>query len=255
MITVQGPCDNRGGDADGDGVCRDEDCDDNNPNVGARQTPGTVCNDGDPNTVNDVIQSDGCTCRGTNQVDLELTKTVNRSTVQSGEEVIWTVTVLNRGPSTATNVTVRDVLPTGVTFLSSAPSQGTFNAASSIWTIGSLGANQIVTLQLQTRVTQMGAGTIRNFAQVQTASPDDIDSTPGNDVNQTPDEDDEDDASITVMGPCDNRGGDADGDGVCRDEDCDDNNPNVGARQTPGTACNDGDPNTINDVIQSDGCT
>ena len=55
--------------------------------------------------------------------------------------------------------------------------------------------------------------------------------------------------------PCANAGGDADGDGVCRDDDCDDNNPNIGAKQTPGTDCNDGNAATENDVIQSDGCS
>ena len=29
------------------------------------QTPGTACNDNNPNTINDVIQADGCTCAGT----------------------------------------------------------------------------------------------------------------------------------------------------------------------------------------------
>lgn len=49
-------------DADGDLVCFEDDCDDNNPDVPA--TPGTVCNDGNSQTTNDVILADGCTCRG-----------------------------------------------------------------------------------------------------------------------------------------------------------------------------------------------
>jgi hypothetical protein len=57
------PCANNGGDADNDGVCANADCDDNNPNVPA--TPGTACNDGNPNTTNDTIQADGCSCAGT----------------------------------------------------------------------------------------------------------------------------------------------------------------------------------------------
>ncbi|MFK8055845.1 MAG: lamin tail domain-containing protein [Saprospiraceae bacterium] len=58
-----GPCSNAGGDADGDGVCATDDCDDNNPNVPA--TPGTSCDDGDSNTSSDVILADGCSCAGT----------------------------------------------------------------------------------------------------------------------------------------------------------------------------------------------
>lgn len=49
-------------DVDADGVCEDEDCDDNDPNIPAQ--PGTICDDGDPNTENDVILGDGCTCMG-----------------------------------------------------------------------------------------------------------------------------------------------------------------------------------------------
>ena len=46
------PCADKGGDNDGDSVCRDDDCDDNNPNIGAKQTPGTGCDDGNAATQN-----------------------------------------------------------------------------------------------------------------------------------------------------------------------------------------------------------
>ncbi|MEZ4933725.1 MAG: SdrD B-like domain-containing protein [Saprospiraceae bacterium] len=57
------PCDNLGGDTDSDGICDQEDCQPNDPNYPA--TPGTACNDGNPNTENDVVQADGCSCAGT----------------------------------------------------------------------------------------------------------------------------------------------------------------------------------------------
>ena len=56
------PCDNSGGDADNDGVCKWDDCNDNDPDY--PKQPGTPCNDGNPNTQNDKIQADGCTCEG-----------------------------------------------------------------------------------------------------------------------------------------------------------------------------------------------
>ncbi len=49
-------------DNDEDGVCEEQDCDDNNPQVPA--TSGSACNDGNPDTQNDIIQADGCTCVG-----------------------------------------------------------------------------------------------------------------------------------------------------------------------------------------------
>lgn len=51
-----------GGDEDGDGICADEDCDDNNPNY--PKTVGSPCDDGNNQTENDVIGEDGCTCTG-----------------------------------------------------------------------------------------------------------------------------------------------------------------------------------------------
>jgi len=59
-------CDSQGGDADGDGVCANNDCDDGDAAIGATQIPGTSCNDGNPTTNNDIIQADGCTCQGEN---------------------------------------------------------------------------------------------------------------------------------------------------------------------------------------------
>ncbi len=57
------PCANQGGDSDNDGICNYSDCAPYNSSLPA--TPGTSCNDGNPNTTNDVVQSDGCTCQGT----------------------------------------------------------------------------------------------------------------------------------------------------------------------------------------------
>lgn len=58
-------CSAQGGDMDNDGICAMEDCDDNNASIGAAQEVGTACDDSDPTTQGDVIQSDGCTCLGT----------------------------------------------------------------------------------------------------------------------------------------------------------------------------------------------
>lgn len=62
-ITVDGTF-SGGEDIDGDGICSSQDCNDTDANIGAMQTPGTLCNDGNPNTNNDQILADGCTCLG-----------------------------------------------------------------------------------------------------------------------------------------------------------------------------------------------
>ena len=50
-------------DNDNDGFCANVDCNDFDPNLPA--TPGSPCNDSNPNTENDVYEQDGCTCSGT----------------------------------------------------------------------------------------------------------------------------------------------------------------------------------------------
>ena len=59
------PCEKKGGDKDKDGICALDDCDDSDPKIGKNQVPGTKCDDGNSKTINDEIQSDGCTCKGT----------------------------------------------------------------------------------------------------------------------------------------------------------------------------------------------
>ena len=49
-------------DADNDGICAADDCDDNDPNLPAAK--GSACNDGNADTINDVIGQDGCSCVG-----------------------------------------------------------------------------------------------------------------------------------------------------------------------------------------------
>ena len=49
-------------DADNDGICASEDCDDNDPTL--PMPVGTSCDDSNSFTINDVIQQDGCTCAG-----------------------------------------------------------------------------------------------------------------------------------------------------------------------------------------------
>ncbi len=57
-----GPCSNAGGDSDGDGVCNNVDeC----PNLD-NALFGNPCNDGNPETVNDVWDAASCSCRGEN---------------------------------------------------------------------------------------------------------------------------------------------------------------------------------------------
>ncbi len=84
--------------------------------------------------------------------DLSLTKTVDNETPDDGDVVNFTITVTNSGPHSATGVEVTDVIPTGLDFISSTPSQGTYDDQSGIWTVGTLANNFSATLQISAKV-------------------------------------------------------------------------------------------------------
>jgi uncharacterized repeat protein (TIGR01451 family) len=125
--------------------------------------------------------------------DLSLTKTVDDATPISGQQVTFTVTVSNAGPSSATNVIVQDSLPAGSTFVSSTPSQGTFDNATGQWAAGTIASGSSATLQVVASVTTIGAKT--NTAQVRSVDQFDPDSTPNNSVAT------EDDQAEVVITP------------------------------------------------------
>ncbi|MBN9518394.1 carboxypeptidase regulatory-like domain-containing protein, partial [bacterium] len=134
-------------------------------------------------------------------VDLELTKNVDNTTPLVGTNVVFTVTVTNNnaapGVSTATGVTVRDVLPAGLSYVSD-DAGGAFDSATGAWTVGTLAPGASRTLKVTATVTT--GGTKTNFAQVGEQDQVDVDSTPGNNTDggaRTPYEDDEAAVSLT----------------------------------------------------------
>jgi uncharacterized repeat protein (TIGR01451 family) len=74
-------------------------------------------------------------------VDLSIAKGATRLTVHPGSNVTYGVVVSNQGPNPATGVEVTDTLPSGVTFVSATPTQGTCSQASGTVTcdVGALG--------------------------------------------------------------------------------------------------------------------
>src|SRR5690349_12895048 len=65
--------------------------------------------------------------------DLALAKRVDNPSPTVGDTVIFTVTIANTGPGTATNVQVTDRLPAGLTFVSAT---ATYDAATGLWSVG-----------------------------------------------------------------------------------------------------------------------
>ncbi|WP_009631938.1 DUF11 domain-containing protein [Synechocystis sp. PCC 7509] len=151
----------------------------------------TVSGGGQANTTNDSV-NDATTIDPL--ADLSLTKIVNNASPNIGDNVTFTVTLNNVGPDSATGVSVSDLLPAGLTFVSATPSQGTYVSNTGVWTVGTVGtavnANS-ATLQIVATVATAGAKT--NTAQVSASGQQDPDSTPNNNVAT-----EDDQASVTV---------------------------------------------------------
>jgi uncharacterized repeat protein (TIGR01451 family) len=104
------------------------------------------------------------------QVDLVVAKSVDNPIPVVGQNVTFTITLGNYGPANATNVIGNDLLPAGMTFVSYVASQGTYNATTGVWTVGSLAANaNPVTLTVVAHITAQGLMT--NTITVSSAQP------------------------------------------------------------------------------------
>jgi uncharacterized repeat protein (TIGR01451 family) len=127
--------------------------------------------------------------------DVSITKRVLESApFNLGQNISYEVVVRNDGPTAATGVSVTDVMPTGVTYLSD-NAAGTYNAATRVVTFpaGSLAVGGTKNIIITARLDSLTPG--RNSVQVAAMDQADADSTPGNDVDPSKSNED-DDASV-----------------------------------------------------------
>ena len=101
---------------------------------------------------------------GPQSADIALTKTVNTQTPAVGSIVEFRVIALNNGPSQANQITVLDNLPSGFSYVSATPSQGTFNPSNGQWTLGTLNNQRSASLVINALV--LGSGGYENLATV-----------------------------------------------------------------------------------------
>ena len=113
--------------------------------------------------------------------DLSLTKIVNNGNPAPGANVTYTLTVTNATASnvSATGLTILDILPTRVTFVS-ATGTGSYNSTTGIWTVGTLARNTSVSIAITVSVNAPDGALVTNSAEILASSAADIDSTPNN---------------------------------------------------------------------------
>lgn len=118
----------------------------------------------DPNPAND---SSGATVNGLS-ADIQVVTTLASDTeVQVGGEVRFFVTTTNNGPSPATGVRVRDLLPPGLAYLSSTVTRGVYVPATGAWEIGDLAATgPEATAVLELRARLLSLDGLTNEARV-----------------------------------------------------------------------------------------
>ncbi len=134
------------------------------------QSAGTITNEAlvtsnahDPATANN---SASATTTVDRVADLSLSKTDSPDPAVAGEQVTYTLTAHNAGPSNATATSVTDTLPAGVTYESATPSQGTCTQAAGTVSCGlgtlTNGSNATITIKIR----PTGAGTLTNQASI-----------------------------------------------------------------------------------------
>lgn len=70
--------------------------------------------------------------------DLSVSKSVSADPVNSGNTFTYTVSITNNGDADATNISITDQLPTGVTYVSYVASQGSYDSGTGVWTVGDI---------------------------------------------------------------------------------------------------------------------
>lgn len=99
--------------------------------------------------------------------DLSIAKTAGAAMVTAGNSLTYTLDVTNNGPSDATNTTIVDTLPAGVTFSSATGGGDGLSVPGQVtWNLGTLAASGNTSVMVTVDVNSDATGMLSNAAQV-----------------------------------------------------------------------------------------
>jgi choice-of-anchor A domain-containing protein/uncharacterized repeat protein (TIGR01451 family)/TQXA domain-containing protein len=84
--------------------------------------------------------------------DVKVEKSVSNANPSCNDNVTFTIKVTNLGPNTAKGIEVSDVLPSGLDYVSSSASQGTYSNTTGAWAVGNLNNGAYATLTITVKV-------------------------------------------------------------------------------------------------------
>ena len=112
------------------------------------------------NTVNVGNKTSNCTIESGDIVDLEIHIVADKSEIYVGDNIVYTVTVINNGPSDAINTIANILIPNALGILSYNATKGTFDITSGNWSIGNLTNGEKVVLTFVAKALNEGNSTV-----------------------------------------------------------------------------------------------
>src|SRR5690606_37769054 len=131
---------------------------------------------GDGSYVSGVLMHQIIGLRG--EADLSIERTVSNPTPVFGEVVTFSIKATNKNipqGNAVAQARATALLPSGYTFISASPFQGTYNLTTGLWDIGPMAIGGEAELKIQARVNP--SGDYRNLVSIQANDAVDIDQT------------------------------------------------------------------------------
>ena len=112
------------------------------------------------NTVNVGNKTSNCTIESGDIVDLEIHIVADKSEIYVGDNIVYTVTVINNGPSDAINTIANILISNALSIFSYNATKGTFDITSGNWSIGNLTNGEKVVLTFVAKALNEGNSTV-----------------------------------------------------------------------------------------------